>query len=137
MGSLDELHRANVCRHFRDCLGTARPNWPTVQRLETAPCCPLSRLEGPTLPLDRPPVSCPSEPPLAIAPAFAGRCPPGVLRAMKFRVTQTAFDPVNDEVKSDDGNGSFLLAQVLIAESSHADDPGPGRRGAPDHLPRG
>src|SRR6266852_6962909 len=81
MDSLDELHRANVCRHFRDCLGTARPNWPTAQRLETAPCCHLSRLEGPTLPLDRPPVSCPSEPPLATAPVFVGRCPPGVLRA--------------------------------------------------------
>ena len=26
-GSLAELYRANVCRHFRDCLGTARPNW--------------------------------------------------------------------------------------------------------------
>ena len=135
-GSLDELHRANVCRHFRDCLGTAPPNWPTAQRLETAPCCHLPPLEGPTLPLDRLPVSCPSEQPLAIAPVLVGRCPPDVLRAMQFRVPRTAFDPVNAEAKSDDGNGSFLLEQVLIAESSRGDDPGRGRRGAPDHLHR-
>jgi len=94
-------------------------------------------VEEPTLPLDRPQVSCPSEPPLAIAPVFVGRCPPDVLRAMQFRVPQTAFDPVNAAAKSDDGDGSFLLAQVFIAESSRADDPGRGRRGAPDHLPRG
>jgi hypothetical protein len=111
MDSLEELHRANVCRHFRDCLGTTRPKWPTAQRLETAPCCPLPRREGP---LDRPPVSCPSEPLLATAPAFVGRCPPGVLRAKQFRVPQTVFDPVNAEAESDDGNGSFLREQVVI-----------------------
>src|SRR5215469_5381828 len=72
----------------------------------------------------------------ATAPVFVGRYPPGVRRARQFRVPQTAFDPVNAEAKSDDGNGSFLLEQVLIAESSRADDPGQGRRGAPDHLHR-
>src|ERR1700730_6575382 len=42
-------------RHFRDCPGIARPNWPDAQLLETAPCCLLFRLEEPTLPLDRSP----------------------------------------------------------------------------------
>src|SRR5580700_4172041 len=61
-----------------------------------------------------PRVSCPSEPPLATAPAFVGRCPPGVLRAKQFRVPQTVFNPVNAEAESDDGNGSFLREQVVI-----------------------
>src|SRR5579863_2327620 len=84
MGFLGELHHANVCQHFRDCLGTAQPNWPTAQRLEIAPCCHLPRPEGPTLPRDRPPVSYPSELPLATAPVFVHRCPPGVLRECNF-----------------------------------------------------
>ena len=55
----------------RDCRGIARPNWPDAQRLETAPCCHLFRLEEPTLPLDRSPGSCPSaQPP---APESAGK----------------------------------------------------------------
>src|ERR1700693_3577426 len=114
MGSLDELYRANACRRSRDCRGIARPNWPDAQRLETVPCCHLFRLEEPTLPLDRSPVSCPSEQSLAPGPVFVGRCPPGVRRAMQFRVPQTVFDPVNAEAESDDGNGSFLLEQVVL-----------------------
>src|ERR1700758_1109403 len=136
MGSLDELYHANVCQHFRDCLGRAPPSWPTVQRLETAPCCHLPRPEGPRLPLDRLPVSYPSEPPLAIAPVFVGRCPPDAGRAMLSRVPQTAFDPASAEAKSDDGNESFLPKQVLIAEALPGGGPGRGRRGVPDHLPR-
>src|ERR1700675_4238324 len=115
-----------------DCVS----NWPDDQQLETAPCCYLFQLEEPTLPLDRSPVSCPSEQPLAPGPVFVGRCPPGVRRAMQFRVPQTVFDPVNVQAESDDGNGSFLLEQVVIAESSRADDPGRGRRGARDYLHR-
>src|SRR5262249_53201709 len=135
-GSLDEWYRANACRRSRDCQGIARPNWPDVQRLETAPCCRLFRLEAPMLPLDRSPVSCPSEQPLATAPVFVGRCPPDVRRAMQFRVPQTALDPVNAAAESDDGNGSFLPEQVLTAESLRADDLGRERQGARDHLHR-
>src|SRR2546428_10262866 len=105
MGSLDELYRANACRRSRDCRGIARPNWPDAQRLETAPCCHLFRLEEPTLPLDRSPVSCPSEQPLATAPVFVERSPPDVRRATQFRVPQTVSDRPNAGAKSDDGNG--------------------------------
>src|SRR5215467_6167897 len=130
MGSLDELYRANACRRI------ARPNWPDAQRLETATCCHLFRREAPTLPLDRSPVSCPSEQPLAPAPVFVGRCPPGVRRATQFRVPQTVSDRPIAGAKSDDGNGSFLLEQLLTAESLRADDPGRERQGARDHLHR-
>lgn len=82
--SLAELYHENVCRHFRDCPGIARPNWPDVQRLETAPCCHRFRLEAPTLPLDRFPALCPSEQPLAIAPVFVERSPPDVHRQRNF-----------------------------------------------------
>src|SRR5664279_1556208 len=135
-GPLAELYRANACRHFRDCPGIARPSWRDVPRLETAPCCHRFRLEASMLPLDRSPVSCPSEPPLAIAPVSVERSPPDVHRATQFRVPQTALDPVTAGAKSDDGNGSFLREQVLIAESLPADDPGRARQGARDHLPR-
>jgi hypothetical protein len=46
MDSLEELHRANICRHFRDCLGSTRPNWPTARRLETAPFVPYLGEKG-------------------------------------------------------------------------------------------
>src|SRR4029077_16625717 len=136
MGSLDELYRANACRRSRDCRGIAPSNWPDDQLLETAPCCPLLRLEEPTLPLDPSPVSSPSEQPLARGPVFVCRCPPGVRRAMQFRVPQTVSDRPNAGAKSDDGNGSFLREQVLTAESLRADDPGRERQGARDHLHR-
>src|SRR5580692_11597400 len=105
MGSLAELYHANVCRHFRGCPGIARPNWPDAQRLETAPCCHLFRLEAPTLPPDRSPVLCPSEQPLATDPVFVERSPPNVRRAMQFRAPQTVFDRPNAVAKSGDGNG--------------------------------
>src|SRR5947207_419652 len=128
MGSPGELYRASACRRFRDYPGTARPNWPAARPLETAPCCPLLPLEEPIPPLDRCPVSCPSEQPLGPVPIFGGRCPRGVLRAMQFRVPQNAIDPVNAEAKSDGGNGSFPPEQVLTAESSRADGPTRGTR---------
>lgn len=118
MDSLDELYRANACRRFRDCRGIVRPNWPDAQLLETAACCHLFRLEEPRLPLDRSPVSCPSEQPHAPGPVFVGRCPPGVRRAVQFHVPQTGLDPVNAAAESDDGNGSFLLEPVVAAPHS-------------------
>src|SRR5215467_14974974 len=123
----DELCRANVCRRFRDSLGTARPNWPTAQPLETAPCCYLLRREESILPPDRSLVLCPSEQPLATARVFVGQCPRGVLRAMQSRVPQNAIDPVNAEAESDDVDGSFLPGQVLIAEFLHGDGPKRGK----------
>src|ERR1700751_675165 len=95
MGSLDGLYRADACRRSRDCRAIARPNWPDAQRLETGPCCPLFRREEPTLPLDRSPVSCPSEQPLAPVLVFVERSAPDVRRAVQFRVPQTALDPIN------------------------------------------
>ncbi len=114
MDSLEELHRANVCRHFRDCLGTTRPKWPTAQQLETAPCCPLPRREGPLDHSIDPQYRVPASHRLRQPRLFVGRCPPGVLRAKQFRVPQTVFDPVNAEAESDDGNRSFLREQVVI-----------------------
>ena len=110
MGSLEELHRANVCRHSRDCLGTTRPNWPTASGWKLRHVVPYLGQKGHSIdPRYRVPA-----PPLATAPAFVGRCPSGVLRAKQFRVPQTVFDPVNAEAESDDGNGSFLREQVVI-----------------------
>src|SRR3977135_1252982 len=63
-----------------------------------------SCMNTPTLPLDRSPVSCPSEQPLATAPVFVERSPPDVRRATQFRVPQTVFDRSNAGAKSDDGN---------------------------------
>jgi hypothetical protein len=49
MGSLDELPRANACRHFRGCPGTVLPNWPAQKVLEALLMrrCPRAR-EGQT-----------------------------------------------------------------------------------------
>jgi hypothetical protein len=115
MGCLDDLYRANACRHSRDCRGLARPNWPDAQRLETARCCHLFSARRAHAATRSNPGIVSQEQPLAPGPVFVGRFPPGVRRAMQYHVPQTVFDPVNAEAENDDGNGSFLLEQVVIA----------------------
>src|SRR3989441_4669929 len=136
MDYLCELHRPAASQRFRDCLGTGKPNWPTVQPSETAPCCDLPRLEESILLLGRCPVLCPTEPRLVTAPAVLVRCPPNVHPAIRSRAQQNAIDQVNAGAESGDVDESFLPGQVSIAGFWLGDALRRGTRGTPDHFGR-